>query len=44
MILVALGHAGFASVIATLMLWLGQRGILEVSAKLVILAAAVVTF
>jgi hypothetical protein len=44
MILVVLGHAGFASVIATLMLSLGQRGMLEISAKLVILAAALVTF
>jgi hypothetical protein len=41
MILVVLGHAGFASGIATLMLSLGQRDISVVMAKLGILAAAV---
>jgi len=41
MILVVLGHAGFASGLATLMLSMGEREISEVMAKLGILAAAI---
>jgi hypothetical protein len=42
MILMVLGHAGFASGIATLILSVGERGATEVVARLAILGAAII--